>query len=266
MLRRLTSTFASLTAPLLFSNTFGVEAAEPPNAAIQQPAEPSAPAPRKDLTGTWRVVGFVGVAAGGIRTSAPTALGEQLMGANMPGDGPRKAPTIGEINDPHTTKCDPAGFPRVLLFELRPFQVVQTPNQILMLYSYDQRWRVVWMDGRPLSQSPEPRWFGHSVGRWEDDSTLVVESNGAVESTWLDNAGNPHSADMRVTERYHRVDADNIELTVTINDPAVYQTPFNARDKLKIARMPADTVLPEMLCVASEAITYQEMMSAPPPQ
>jgi hypothetical protein len=263
MLRRLTITFACLGAPLLFSTIFGAEAARPPG-AVQTPAKPAAPAPRKDLTGTWGVVGFSGVAAGGIRTSPPTALGKELMAANMPGDGPRKAPSIGTINDPHTTKCDPAGFPRTLLFELRPFQVVQTPNQILMLYAYDQRWRVIWMDGRKLSQSPEPRWFGYSVGRWEDDSTLVVESNGTVDNSWLDNAGNPHSADMRVTERYHRVDADNVELTVTINDPAVYETPFNARDKLKIARMPADTTLPEMVCVASEAINYREMMSAPP--
>ena len=263
MLRRLVITLAWCTAPLLSSTLVAAETARPPDGVAAAPAKASSPAPRRDLTGKWNALGFSGVSPGGIRTSPPTALGQQLMDANKPGDGPRKSPVISVINDPHTTVCDPVGFPRMLLFELRPFQIVQTPNQILMLYTYDQRWRVIWTDGRPLPDSPDPRWFGYSVGRWQDDSTLIVESNGTMENSWLDNAGNPHSADMRVTERYHRVDADSIELTVTITDPAVYTTPFNAREKLKLERMPADTASPEMVCVASDAINYQKMMSTP---
>jgi hypothetical protein len=215
------------------------------------------------LTGTWGPVGFSGVSPGGIKTSELTQFGKQLAEANRPGDGPRRAAQIGEINDPHTTVCDPTGFPRMLLFELRPFQIVQTSNQILMLYTYDQRWRVIWTDGRTVPKDADPRWFGYSVGRWEDDSNLIVESSGTVENTWLDNAGNPHSADMRVTEHYRRVDADNVELTVTVTDPRVYQTPFKARDHLKIQRMPADATSGEMLCVSSEAATYHQLMSAP---
>ena len=245
----------------------GIFAAEP--SALPQGTKPppasSARVPPKDLTGLWGAAGFSGISPGGITTSPPTALGKQMMDSNRPGDGPRRATEIADINDPHTTVCDPNGFPRMLLFELRPFQIVQTPNQILMLYSYDQRWRSIWMDGRKLPDAPDPRWFGYSVGRWENDSTLVVESNGTMESTWLDNAGNPHSADMRVTERYRRVDADNIELTVTIDDPAVYTTPFNARDKLKLQRQPAGTMPQELVCVSSDATTYTRMMSAPKP-
>ena len=77
--------------------------------------------------------------------------------------------------------CDPAGFPRNLLFELRPFQVVQTPNQVLMLYMFEKRFRTIWTDGRALPKDPDPRWYGYSVGRWEDDTTFVVDTNGLDE-------------------------------------------------------------------------------------
>ena len=114
---------------------------------------------------------------------------------------------------------DPDGFPRNLLFELRPFQVVQTPKSVLMLYMFEKRWRTIWTDGRQLPKDPDPRWYGYSVGRWEDDSTFVVNSVGMDERTWLDNAGSPHSDQMKVEERYHRVDQNTMELTVTIDDP-----------------------------------------------
>jgi hypothetical protein len=266
MLRRLTIAFACFTAPLLFSATFAAEPARPAGAVVQAPAKASLPAPRKDMTGKWSVVGFAGAGVGGTTPSPFTALGQQLMDANKPGDGPRKVNFINLINDPHTMHCDPEGFPRMLLFELRPFQVLQSPDEIHILYSYDQRWRTIRMDGRPLPQSgDDPRWYGHSVGKWADDSTLVIESNSTMDSTWLDLAGNPHSADLRVTETYHRVDADTLELTVEINDPAVYTAPWKARNKLKISRLPADTVLQEMVCVSSDAMNYQKVMSTTPP-
>jgi hypothetical protein len=105
-----------------------------------------------------------------------------------------------------------------VLYEFRPTQIVQTPNQVLILYLYERRWRVIWTDGRPLPKDPDPRWYGYSVGRWEDDYTLVVQTIGMDERTWLDNAGNPHSFDLRVEERYRRVNMDRLELTVTIDD------------------------------------------------
>jgi hypothetical protein len=92
-----------------------------------------------------------------------------------------------------------------VLYELRPFQIVQTPNQVLILYMFEKRWRVIWTDGRPLPKDPDPRWYGYSVGHWEDDTTFVVNTIGTDERTWLDNAGNPHSAELKVEERYHRI-------------------------------------------------------------
>ena len=87
----------------------------------------------------------------------------------------------GSCRSPTTTiRCrrmgDPTGFPRIVMYELRPFQIVQTSNQVLILYMFEKRWRVIWTDGRTLPTNPDPRWYGYSVGRWVDDNTLVVDS------------------------------------------------------------------------------------------
>jgi hypothetical protein len=233
------------------------------NAALDgvQPGPPvSAPAPRRDVSGIWDA------GAGGIQptghVAAPfTARGEQMARANKPGNGPRIV-DVSEDNDPLSTMGDPTGFPRIVLFELRPFQIVQTPNQVLMLYMFEKRWRVIWTDGRALPTNPDPRWYGYSVGRWEDDYTLVVETVGTDDRTWLDNAGNPHSNSLRVEERYHRVNQGTLELTVTIDDPLVYTKPWVALNKLAIRLMPNGTDLMEMIPSASEAAAYKNEIAS----
>jgi hypothetical protein len=227
-------------------------------------AAPAAPAPRRDISGIWGPEDIMeGIAPRGVKSHAPsTDFGANLANnVNKPGDGPRKAP-IAEVNDP-LDGCDPAGFPRNLLFELRPFQVVQTPGRMLMAYQYQQVWRVIWTDGRPLPKDPDPRWYGYSVGKWVDDYTFVVETVGTDERTWLDNAGDPHSGEMRVEERYHRLDHDTVELTVKVDDPKTYSAPWLARDKLRLKLMPADTDILEMICAPSEAEEYKKTMVNP---
>jgi len=181
--------------------------------------------------------------------------------ANKPGNGPRIA-DVSEDNDPLSTLGDPAGFPRILLYELRPFQIVQTTNQVLMFYMFEKVWRVIWTDGREIPKDPDPRWYGYSVGRWEDDYTLVVQSFGLDDRTWLDNAGDPHSTSMRVEERYHRVDRETLELTVTLEDPLIYTKPWTPLNKLPIRLMPNDTDLMEMVPSASEALAYRKEIAS----
>jgi hypothetical protein len=82
------------------------------------------------------------------------------------------------------------------------------------------------------------------------------------ERTWLDNAGNPHSADMRVEERYHRASQDVMELTVTIDDPKAYTKPWMPRNKLPMRLMPANTDLMEMICSATEAAAYKKLVDS----
>jgi hypothetical protein len=245
-------TMTSTRAQTLPWNNAGL--AQSPNQA--QPA--TGPAPKRDLTGIWDA-GGAGIGARGYPTPALTAWGEALGKTHKSGDGIRQV-DVSEINDPLSTLGDPAGFPRNLLFELRPFQVVQTSNSVLMLYMFEKRWRVIWTDGRALPKDPDPRWYGYSVGRWEDDYTFVVDTVGTDERTWLDNAGNPHSEALRVEERYHRSNAGTMELTVTLDDPKAYTAPFVARNKLPLRLLPANTDLMEMIPSASEAAEYRKVM------
>ena len=79
--------------------------------------------------------------------------------------------------------------------------------------------------GENFRKTRTRRWYGHSVGHWEGD-TLVVESIGFNDKSWMDGAGHPHSEAMHVVERYRRVDHDTLELTMTIDDPKAYTKPW----------------------------------------
>lgn len=230
-----------------------------PGLALGPPA-PAGPAPLRDVSGIWDA-GGAGISGPGHPAPPLTPLGLEMIKAIKPGNGPRIAP-VAEINDPLSTIGDPAGFPRLVLYELRPFQVVQTPDSVLMLYMFEKRWRVIWTDSRELPTDPDPRWYGYSVGRWEDDYTFVVQTIGMDERTWLDNAGNPHSADLRVEERYRRVDMSTMELTVTIDDPKVYTSRWTPRNKLPFRLMPPGTDLMEMINNASDIIAYRQFIAS----
>lgn len=113
-------------------------------------------------------------------------------------------------------------------------KIVQTPNLIVILYG-DLTYRQVFLDGRSLEKDPNPSWMGYSVGHWEG-ATLVVESNGYNDRTWLDSEGHPHSEGLRVTERFRRTDFGRMDLNVTFEDPAVYARPIEF--EVKAVRKP----------------------------
>jgi hypothetical protein len=267
---------ALISAPLAHS-----QAAPPQSAPVDldpwgRPVPPparnhkSAPAPRHDISGTWDPVNgqLDGVQFNGSkafqedgksdREPPYTALGRQEWQRNKPSIGSRGV-VPAEANDP-VLACDPQGFPRENLFQLRTTQIVQTPVSVAILYEFDQIWRVIWTDGRELPRDPEPRWFGYSVGKWVDDYTLVVTTIGTDERTWLDRAGRPHSADLRVEERFHRTDRDHLELTVTIDDPKMYTKPWVALDKFVFDMQPSSFDVREMIWSPSEYEQYNKLM------
>jgi hypothetical protein len=262
MPKRWFTPIVSSAAVLALSSILGAQQLLPWNnsglaQSPNQPAAATGPAPKRDLTGIWDA-GGAGIGARGYQTAPLTPWGDTLGKTHKSGDGIRQVP-IEQNNDPLSTMGDPGGFPRNLLFELRPFQVVQTPKSVLMLYMFEKRWRTIWTDGRQLPKDPDPRWYGYSVGRWEDDTTFVVNSVGMDERTWLDNAGSPHSDQMKVEERYHRVDANTMELTVTIDDPKAYTAPWVPRNKLRLRLLPPDIDLIEMIPSATEAAEYKKV-------
>ena len=106
-----------------------------------------------------------------------TPEGLEALKANKPsGPSVRQVPAA-LANDP-VDQCDPIGFPRMELYELRTIELVQTANQVIYLNQFYGNYRVIWTDGRELPKDPEPRWNGYSVGKWVDDYTFVVETVG----------------------------------------------------------------------------------------
>jgi len=121
--------------------------------------------------------------------------------------------------DSMETQCLPMG-PQYLTTRFRNARIVQTPTLVVMLFD-DLVHRDIFMDGRTLEPDPNPTWLGYSVGRWEGDS-LVVESNGYTDRSWLDWDGHPHTEDLRITERYTRRDFGHIDVQVAMTDPKAY--------------------------------------------
>ena len=119
-------------------------------------------------------------------------------------------------------KCYLPGVPRATYMPY-PFQVVQTPKHILMVYEYAGATRTIYMDKAP--PSPADSWMGHSVGHWDGD-TLVVDVTSLNDQTWFDRAGNFHSDALHVVERYTPLSADALTYDVTIEDPKVFSRPW----------------------------------------
>ena len=122
-------------------------------------------------------------------------------------------------------------------------RIVQTPQLIVML-NPDLTYRQIWMDGRSRESDPNPSWMGYSVGRWDGD-TLVVESSGFHAGSWLDRVGNPHTEQLRVTERYRRTNFGTLDIAVTFSDPAAYTRPWTVTVAAEYA---ADTEMLEWVC------------------
>ncbi len=141
-------------------------------------------------------------------------------------------------------KCYLPGVPRATYLPY-PFRIVQTPSQILIAYEYANATRVVHMDREPVS--PSLSWMGWSIGRWEGE-TLVVEVTDQLASTWFDRAGNFHSEDLRVVERYTPIGPDHVMYEATIEDPSVFTRPWTIRMPL-YRRIEENAQILEFKCV-----------------
>ena len=151
------------------------------------------------------------------------------------------------ITQPPPALCAPPTTPFVDSFPA-PYKIVQTPKLVLMLFEADTFFRQIFMDGRKHPDDPQPSWLGYSTGKWEDDS-LVIETVGLNEQGPIDLFNHPHSATMRVTERFHRRDFGHLDVQVTIDDLKTYTRPFTY--KVSQHLLP-DSDLLESFCVENE--------------
>jgi len=104
-------------------------------------------------------------------------------------------------------------------------KIVQTPGLLLMLYG-GTVYREIFLDGRELPKDPNPDWMGYSIGRWNED-TLIVETIGFNNRTWLRGDGVPGSEQLHITERIRRSDFGHIEVRTTYIDPSVLLAPWD---------------------------------------
>jgi len=233
----------------------------------------SAPAPRAangkpDLSGLWQV--------------DPTPLeemtrlvGDDIGALAVPGDDPRqfskyvfniladfkpeesplrpefrefvgkRAQTAGA--DIPTTRCLPGGIPFTSFLPF-PAKFIQTPGLLVMLFEIDNTVRQVYTDGRKHPEDPQPLWLGYSVGKWEGD-TLIIDTVGFNDKSWLDGFGHPHSESLHVTERFRRRDFGHLDVQITLDDPKVYTKPFTIKASHHLL---PDTDILENYCAENE--------------
>jgi hypothetical protein len=242
------ASFAQIHPP----STEGNRSPEAKKAAANAPKPAYDP---HDMSGVWWARGHDVLM--GNPGPALTPLGEKMLGINKPYAGPHAVPYL-EANDP-ITGCDPIGYPRIAYTNNRSFEFVQTPTKIVQIFEWTHGMREIWTDGRKIPDDVDPRWFGYAVGHW-DGSTLVVNSAGYNDKTWLDRFGNPHSDEMKMEERYAHPDAMSLSLTTTLTDPKVYTQPWvSAKPQPYNLQLPKGvTELEEVYCVPSEEDSFND--------
>ena len=180
-----------------------------------------------------------------------TPWAKEKYEANKPNIGPR-AVSLTETNDP-IMQCFPPGVPRVYLIRGEPVEIAQIPGRILMLFEYDHFVRNIFMDGRGHPKDLNPSWMGDATGKWDGD-TLVVDTVGFNDKTWLDNDGHPHSEDLHVVERIRRLNHETLTIDTTIEDPKAYTKPWGGH---AVYELKPDWNIGEMVC--ADNISYSDM-------
>ena len=162
------------------------------------------------------------------------------------------------IDDPAAV-CLPLGIPRISIVGLFPLQIVQTPSQIIILHEYMSVFRVIPLDAKH-PDDVVPGYMGESVGHWDGD-TLVVDTIGFNDKTWLTSTGTFHSDALHVTERYTRVDKDQINYDVTMEDPNVLTEPWTINTTLMLRE---GTRLREYVCAENNLAPerYEKLLKA----
>jgi len=131
-----------------------------------------------------------------------------------------------------TELCIPPGIPRTM-FQPFPWEIVQARDRVIMIFEYQSLIRQIFTDGREHPKDLEPTYMGHAIGKFEGDS-LVIDTIGFNDKTWLDPMGLPHSDAMHVIEHIRRVDHDTLVDEYTIDDPKAYTKPWTTTRTFKL--------------------------------
>jgi hypothetical protein len=118
--------------------------------------------------------------------------------------------------------CKPLGIPQTYITPY-PFQIVQTPSMMVIVYEYPMAVRFVPLDGRAQPVDPDPSWMGSSVGRWDGD-TIVIDAIGFNDKTEVH--GFMHTEALHVVERFRKLENGSLQYEVTVDDPNVWEQPW----------------------------------------
>ena len=137
-------------------------------------------------------------------------------------------------------KCYQAGVPRVT-YLATPLQILQSPGNFAIVYQENHAFRVFHPDTRPHIDNTD-WWMGDTRYRLESD-TLVADVVAQTDEAWLDHAGNFHSTEVHIVERYHMTGADTIEYEARLEDPVVYTRPWTLRTVLYRVKQPGARII-----------------------
>ena len=233
MRNHLMGSIPALGAMLVFSCVLLAQTAEQSGAAKARSG-----APTVDLSGVWE--GNMGDLPWASYSFAPeippmTPWGKQRFLAAKPSYGPRAVNDSTDYVNPTTGKdvgCLPPGVPRIYIQPF-VFEIVQTPGRVIELFEFDHHIRQIFTDGRQHPKDPDLTWMGDAIGRYEGD-TLVVDTIGFNDKTWIDRAGLPHSDQLHLIERIRRPSSDVLEIKITIDDPKAYTKTWSGYRNFKL--------------------------------
>ena len=206
----------------------------PSRTLAQESAAASAQSATPDLSGVWSLKGSPATryfSYGFTKEEPPmTPWSQERFKTTKPSFGPRSFEDSNDPVNPTTVNamgCFPPGLPRLYLQPF-PVEFIQTAGRVMMFFEFGHYVRQIWTDGRKHNLDLGPTWLGDSIGHWEGD-TLVVDTIGFNDKTWLDRAGHPHSDKLHLVERIHRVDANTMTDDLTIDDPIAYTKTWNSQ-------------------------------------
>lgn len=154
----------------------------------------------------------------------------------------------GKVAFTARARCWPHGVPGFLLYPVHPIFFIQAPKEVVMIWGQDFQFRHVYLDV-PHSTNLKPSWYGESVGHYENGDTLVVDTKGLNDKSYVDNFRTPHTAQIHVVERFKIVNGgQGLEVKVHVEDPGAFTMAWDAVTRYRRDQREAEVPLHEMLC------------------
>ena len=219
--------FATLALPCFSAHAQAAHHEDPPAqaSASKPPAARPAPAPL-DFSGVWLFRTQLDTFSAAEPPMQPWA--DEKYKSARPGYGPHAS---ADSQDP-IQGCLPPGMPRILLTPF-PLQIIQTSDEIFMLFEYNHTIRQIYMNRSTHPKNLTPSWMGDSFGKWVGN-TLVIDTVGLTDRSWLDQVGHPHSDALHIVERIRRTERDTLEDELTFDDPKAYTKSWTGKQVFKL--------------------------------